>query len=57
MNIKDVETKTGLTKRMIRHYEEFGLLSPQRAQKVRTYALLGRTASICRSSASAQAFK
>jgi DNA-binding transcriptional MerR regulator len=32
MNIRDVEIKTGLTKRMIRHYEEFGLLSPQREE-------------------------
>lgn len=32
MNIQSVETKTGLTKRMIRHYEEFGLISPQRGE-------------------------
>jgi len=32
MNIRQVELKTGLTKRMIRHYEEFGLLSPQREE-------------------------
>lgn len=27
MNIKNVETLTGLSKRMIRHYEDFGLIS------------------------------
>jgi DNA-binding transcriptional MerR regulator len=30
MNIQTVEQKTGLTKRMIRHYEEFGLIKPKR---------------------------
>ncbi|WP_413576766.1 MerR family transcriptional regulator [Bdellovibrio sp. HCB290] len=32
MNISDVEAKTSLTRRMIRHYEDLGLLSPQRSE-------------------------
>ena len=30
MNIQNIETLTGLSKRMIRHYEEIGLITPHR---------------------------
>jgi DNA-binding transcriptional MerR regulator len=32
MNIQNVTEKTGLTKRMIRHYEDLGLIQPQRGE-------------------------
>ncbi|MBV2168726.1 MAG: MerR family transcriptional regulator [Bdellovibrio sp.] len=32
MNIQTVEKITGLSKRMIRHYEDFGLISPKRGE-------------------------
>lgn len=32
MNIQYVENLTGLSKRMIRHYEDFGLISPRRGE-------------------------
>jgi len=32
MNIQTAELKTGLTKRMIRHYEDFGLITPNRTE-------------------------
>ncbi|KYG63218.1 hypothetical protein AZI86_16075 [Bdellovibrio bacteriovorus] len=32
MNIQTVEQKTGLTKRMIRHYEDLGLINPGRSE-------------------------